>query len=271
MKTAKAEGEGIIERAISFERQAHQLRTEDKIEEAFAAYDQAGALYREAEESLKAAVCYASAATCWNMRTGWQPLRNAATRNDYAAHEALKAGHFDYACSLFGEAALLYEKEGDFNNYSNCFWWSQIADARRSWSVFVHRKKDVGLSFSNDAGWRERLTAFFRWFLNIFGRISWGYGERPLRTLVLGAVIIFGTAVIYAVSGSSILVNGVARAISFPESLYLSIVTFTTVGFGDYLPLGWTRILAAHEALAGIFLTPLFLVALTRRYLRMYR
>ena len=53
------------------------------------------------------------------------------------------------------------------------------------------------------------------------------------------------------------------------ESLYLSIVTYTTVGYGDYLPMGWTRGVAGIEALSGMFLTPLFLIGLTRRYLRM--
>jgi hypothetical protein len=53
------------------------------------------------------------------------------------------------------------------------------------------------------------------------------------------------------------------------ESLYLSIITYTTVGYGDYLPMGWIRAVAGLEALSGILFTPLFLIALTRRYLRM--
>jgi hypothetical protein len=53
------------------------------------------------------------------------------------------------------------------------------------------------------------------------------------------------------------------------ESFYMSITTYTTLGYGDYLPMGWTRGIVAVEALSGIILTPLFLIALTRRYLRM--
>ncbi len=261
----------MLEPAIALERNAHRLRSEQKTEEAFSAFDEAGNLYRDAGEHLKAAVCFASAATCWNIRTGWQPLRNAATRNDLAAQEAMNAKHYDYARSLFREAALLYEKEADSEHYSMCFYRSQIADAKLSWEIFVHSRKEWGLAdLSRNIRLKDRFTAFLRWALNTFGRITWGYGERPFRTFLLAAGVILLSATFYSFSGQ-VLHQGVIRSVSFFEALYMSMITYTTVGFGDYLPMGWTRIVAAHEALAGIFLTPLFLIALTRRYLRMYR
>jgi hypothetical protein len=45
----------------------------------------------------------------------------------------------------------------------------------------------------------------------------------------------------------------------FAESLYFSIITFTTVGYGDLAPLGWGRLVAASEALAGLCLTALLI------------
>lgn len=266
MKTGSSEE--ILARAISGERKAHELRSQEKIEEAFNAYDEAASLYANVKEHLKSAMCYASAASCWNIRTGWQPLRNAATRNELAAEEAMKAKHYDYARSLFREAALLYEKEGDSEHYSVCFYESQIADAKKSWAIFTQKSEEA--RSTQEALWKDRLVAFARFALNIFGRVTWGYGERPFQTFALAAFIIVGSAFLYSVS-DQILVEGVARSVSFWEALYLSVITYTTVGFGDYLPLGWTRIVAVHEGLAGIFLTPLFLIGLTRRYLRMYR
>ena len=260
-----------LERAMALEREAHSFRSGQKIEEAFNAFDEAASIYRDAGEHFKAALCFSSAATCWNIRTGWQPLRNAATRNESAAHEAMRASHYEYARSHFLEAALLYEKEGDSGKYSACFYNSKIADRMLSWHLFAHGEKDEGAGLlAGQTRWKERLLAFFRWFVNALNYVTWGYGERPLRTFFVACCIIIGTASFYAVSGQ-ILVEGVVRHVSFFEALYLSIITYSTVGFGDYLPVGWTRILAAHEALAGIFLTPLFLIALTRRYLRMDR
>ncbi len=109
-----------IEQAIALERDAHRLRGEGRIDQAFQSFDQAAKLFQEAHEPLKAAVCFSSAATCWNIHTGWQPLRNAATRNESAALQALEAQDYAYAETLFSEAALLYEKEGDHTKFSYC-------------------------------------------------------------------------------------------------------------------------------------------------------
>jgi len=66
-------------------------------------------------------------------------------------------------------------------------------------------------------------------------------------------------------------INGVAKIISWGEALYFSAVTFTTVGCGDFLPLGWVRGVSVAEAFCGVALMPLFLIGLARRYLRMNR
>lgn len=53
-----------------------------------------------------------------------------------------------------------------------------------------------------------------------------------------------------------------------PTALYFSVITFATVGYGDWYPLGPARLVAALEGLAGVLLTASFLVALSRRYIR---
>lgn len=260
----------ILESAMALERQAQLLRAEQKIDEAFTAYDEAGGLYRDAGEHLKAAFCYASAATCWNIRTGWQPLRNAASRNHLAAREALRAGHHEYARALFLDAALLYEKEGDFANYSNCYYDSKRADAKHTLHLFARGSRSDD-SFYGPVGAKERGLAFFRWLLNSLNRVIWGYGERPFRAFSWGLGVIVVSALIYSLCGTVSVRGGAPQDISFFEAFYMSIITYTTVGFGDYLPMGGARVVAMTEALSGIFFAPLFLVGLTRRYLRAYR
>ncbi len=257
-----------LEHAVDLERKAHDLRAEKKIEEAFSAYDKAAHLYSKAGEHLKAALCFASAATCWNIHTGIQPLRNAATRTQQAALEAVKAESYHYARSLFLDAALLFEKEGDFGNYSTCFYSSKQAEAKHMWAIFVHGRNEA-MDLTGVLNWKDRFSALGKWLINGLNFIVWGYGEKPFRTLVLAFGIIVLSGAVYAVSGK-ILVQHIPHSISFLEGLYMSVMTYTTVGFGDYLPLGWTRVFAVIEALLGIFLAPLFLVGLTSCYLRMY-
>lgn len=50
-------------------------------------------------------------------------------------------------------------------------------------------------------------------------------------------------------------INGVLRKISFPEALYFSIVTLSTVGYGDILPASnITRIIVAVQIVCGVLL-----------------
>ena len=259
----------IYEQAVQKESEGSRLHFEKKVEEAFDAFDEAGRLYRECGEPLKAAVCFASAASCWNIHTGWQPMLKAATRNEYAAHEALKVGNYDYAAALFREAAQLYEQEGASDNYSSCFIAAKRASARRAWEIFTHARVPgaeipVGVSF------KERFKAFKRWLLNELSYGIWGYGERPEKTLVIALLLVLIYAGIYQISGLVKTSTGI-RPIDFGEAIYFSAITFCTVGFGDYLPTGFIRIFAVMEAISGITLPSLFLIALSRRYLRMER
>lgn len=258
-----------IEQAIALEREAHRLRGEGKIDQAFQTFDRAAKLFQEANEPLKAAVCFSSAATCWNIHTGWQPLRNAATRNESAALQALVAQDHAYAETLFSEAALLYEKEGDFTKYSYCYRRAKDARLIRLWKTFTQREGQSSHSVGLQAvSWKDRGSTFLSWWLGSLNRLIWGYGEMPFRTFGIAWGVIALSDFCYYVSGS-VLTGGFVQKIGLFESFYLSVITYTTVGYGDYLPMGWIRGVAALEALSGILFTPLFLIALTRRYLRM--
>ncbi len=247
--------------AVGLEREAAQFLMDQQIPKAFEAYKRAGLAYQEAGAHDKAAVCYASAATCWNVHSGRQPLRNAAHCSELAAREADKAKNFEYARSLYYDAAIFYEEEGDFDKYSECYFKNKCADRRHLWHALTHE----------ESSFKERVESFWKWLLNVVGDLIWGYGEKPIRPFLAGLTVVLVMALIYHFSG---LVNHNGHPLStaaFGDSLYLSAVTFTTVGFGDFVPTGWVRIFASLEALCGIVLAPMFIVSLSRRYLRINR
>ncbi|WP_435195821.1 potassium channel family protein [Natronomonas sp. EA1] len=106
----------------------------------------------------------------------------------------------------------------------------------------------------------RRFDSGGRWLTNRLLGLLAGYGERPSRVLGLAlAVLTFFTAAYAAF--------GVTAGLS--ESIYFSIVTFTTLGYGDIVPpTDVTRLLAATEAICGAFLTALFVFTLGRRVTR---
>jgi len=49
--------------------------------------------------------------------------------------------------------------------------------------------------------------------------------------------------------------NGTSKAnISFGDSLYFSVITFTSLGYGDISPMGFGKLVASIEVLLGLIL-----------------
>lgn len=69
-------------------------------------------------------------------------------------------------------------------------------------------------------------------------------------TTVILTVLLFSGA--YTSGTGAFSEGGIQKELKFREAIYFSAVTFTTVGYGDIVPLGTNRAFAALEALLGI-------------------
>ena len=149
----------------------------------------------------------------------------------------------------------LYREAGDFH-----FEERRHALYRRVFLMGKTRTRRV-LNLLNPVIFIPALIEF------VFGRIIFGYGERPNRIVAAAALVVGCCAWIYdyseaIVNKSDEILTGVEHAV------YFSIVTFTTLGFGDYTPVPGHPIwrVAAFEAVAGAFLMAAFIVTLARRW-----
>lgn len=129
-------------------------------------------------------------------------------------------------------------------------------------------RKKYGWKIWRSGFWKSRLE----W---LFARMIFGYGEKAHRPFVTGLVVIFIWALLYFATGGVApggLAGEAARLYEpgFGECLYFSLVTFTTLGYGDMAPKAHLpfRFLAGGEALLGAGLMALFIVALARKYTR---
>jgi hypothetical protein len=82
--------------------------------------------------------------------------------------------------------------------------------------------------------------------------------SKSLKSVVFGFYIlgIFGTMAILLFAGEYrdwglVQTSGSASQLSEYDYIYFSIITWTTVGFGDFVPSPESRIFAAEEALFG--------------------
>ncbi len=125
---------------------------------------------------------------------------------------------------------------------------------------------------------RRLRIVLFPWFFDcLFLRWPTAYGASLLRLFITWAVIIGGFAGAYTMlilKGFSVLeapgVLGLGRAItSFWGALYFSVITFTTLGYGDIRPTaGLPSGLAAAEAVLGGIMMALTVLVIGRKFMR---
>ena len=96
----------------------------------------------------------------------------------------------------------------------------------------------------------------------LIDKLYWGYGQKPKRLLGVSGITILLFGLLYASFPDSFkeTIANKHFLMRLPTTGYYSIVTFTTLGYGDISPIGINRLFAAMEALIGA-ITLGFLVA----------
>ena len=119
-------------------------------------------------------------------------------------------------------------------------------------------------------------------------RILCGYGEKPIRVITISLLIIFLGAILFFFCGvarvgtelppqrNPYIIDYSLDSLSFDQTvlldfgycIYYSVVTFTTLGYGDIHPLGHSHIFASIEAFTGAFFIALFVLVFGRKMMR---
>ncbi len=149
----------------------------------------------------------------------------------------------DKAMRLFRRAALSYERCGLFNEAREASY--------RSLRLRRHHAGELELS---------RMHQFALWLYDTTS----GFGHRPLRVIRTALLIMAAYALTFWGLGGVVDSETHATA-GFLDCVYFSGTTFTTVGFGDFLPASHARFLAMSEGVVGAFLVGFFVVVLWRR------
>ena len=134
---------------------------------------------------------------------------------------------------------------------------------------FFHREMVMRRLQMPLGSWRRQAS----WLVDMFC----GYGEKPLRVVLFSLAFILTFALLYFLigvrHGEQLLVFDaqqglLANLLTLLNCLYYSVVTFTTLGYGDIVPVGLTRALAAFQAFAGSFTMALFVVVFVKKMTR---
>lgn len=107
------------------EQKAYTSLSQERFYEAFTLYQKAANIYKSQKNHNQAALCFASAASCWSKKFGEKTFYNAALSYESAASEAEKSKDLEYASLLYKYAAINYERDREFINFSDCFYRSK--------------------------------------------------------------------------------------------------------------------------------------------------
>ncbi|WP_234572200.1 potassium channel family protein [Rhodohalobacter sp. 614A] len=113
-------------------------------------------------------------------------------------------------------------------------------------------------------------------------RLLCGYGERPQNVIISGALTVLFFSPLFMINGIRVnekVIDYTLDVTSFPtinyeylsdigNSLYFSMITFTTLGYGDASPIGLSKLFASLESFFGAIFISLFIFTLARQVQR---
>lgn len=106
----------------------------------------------------------------------------------------------------------------------------------------------------------RNLKFKYKYFVSWFEWVLWGYGEKPIRIIFVALFGVFSYSIIYFFYGPQETLG------SLTNSIYFSVVTFTTLGYGDILPTyPLQKALCCSEAFLGALLLGLIIAGYSNR------
>lgn len=115
----------------------------------------------------------------------------------------------------------------------------------------------------------KSLLTFIIWLWSLLSGWSSGYSTKPVRVLLIALLFPIAFSLFYLAAGVPI--DATCSAPRLWETIYFSLTTFATLGYGD-LCYGADhpalRIISAVEALTGVVFLALFVVVLARKIFR---
>ena len=134
----------------------------------------------------------------------------------------------------------------------------------------IAQYEDESWAFKKEKDMERKSNCHFKslhkWLWSCFLNGLFGYGEQPGKVIISAILIILIFTFIFMSSGISNTSIGGFTSKNFLDCIYFSVVTFTTLGYGDFRPLeGWGRVFSGTEAFIGALMMALFVYTFARR------
>lgn len=153
---------------------------------------------------------------------------------------------------------ILFQNTGLRKESSEMYYMERLYEMKQRW----HSSK-LWETLSKICERRIKITlkhaGYYLWLLlhalsDLLSFCIWGFSVKPRRTLAFSLGVIVTYTILYYFSSIQSIHH------DFVNSLYTSVIMFTTLGFGDFAPfsVGSYKLVLASEALLGAFTFGLF-------------
>ncbi len=182
---------------------------------------------------------------------------------------------FDIAIPIYVELSRAHNSAGDHRSAGTFHYRAEVSNRKALAQVISGYYQNTPNTPSIRAlinGILKNPHLLLRLLAACGAEFVFGYGERPFRVLRMALLVLFTMAFLYMDQTNwQMTFDGIGRFFSeYIESLYFSAVSFTALGYGEWIepPSGWTKYLGVLESAIGVPLLSLFLITLLRRWIR---
>ena len=198
-------------------------------------------------------------------------IRNVLSKRPRAASEVYRRAQEQ--CVVSGQFKEAQEYQYlSLECHRNGLMHEEISDVGKNFAYCLKKPSHVVEAFKNLWIFRSELKNYllatvFKW--------TTGYLLRPWRVVFTMMIVILCMSAIYPFVGISYIDDvGIRKTVTpsvggFGLSIYFSVVTFTTLGYGDFSPCtDLARVFCNVESFLGIILPGLLVVSLAKQVLR---
>ncbi len=172
----------------------------------------------------------------------------------------------DYFDERYGEVAKLYFTLAGFMKSSN------YNDDYSQEYAYLYNKY---LMRTKKKNFSDKVLLYLSWGL-------FGFGERFRRFFIWMILYIIGFSIAYMFTGINdssgntikyVLSGGYPVPLQtlindFLQCVHFSIITFSTVGYGNITPFGWSLLVSAIQIISGVALVALFTSVVVKKFIR---
>lgn len=187
-------------------------------------------------------------------------INSEIINSEFLNHEIVYPQDYERAKNFHAHIKRLFSQIGKRNEASKHFYLEKQFERKSFLRIRPNFRDEYKLYKEKSLLPILYLKFYIKYIYSLFNNILWGYGEKPARVFLISISSILLFSLIFSFHPNS---NPVTH-LNFANSLYYSMVTFATLGYGDISQTDiLLKLLSGFEAILGMSLWGILIAGFT--------